>query len=236
MSLPIISTPKYTLTLPSNGTTVEYRPFLVKEEKILLIAQESDDQVQIIGAIKDVISSCTFGKINPDTLTSFDLEYVFIKLRAKSVGEVSSIGIKCSECEASNNIDVNLDEIEMTSAKDVNHKIALTDTVGVNMKYMSVRDLSALSAKKNTTNADILTDAIIACVDSIYDDTTIYAKENTPKAEMVSFIESLNRSQMQKIEQFMSSMPKLEHTVHFTCSKCKHENDVTLSGVQSFFV
>lgn len=234
MSLPIITSPKYTLEIPSTGAVVEYRPFLVKEEKILLIAQESQDQSQIMNAIKDVIKACTYGKVDPDQLASYDLEYVFIKLRAKSVGEISTVGIKCKECESSNTVDIDLDKIAVSS-KLPDTRIKLTDTVGVNMKAMSMRDLTRIASKKNTTSADQMIDSVIACIESIYDDSTIYLKENSTRAELEAFIGSLSRAQMQKIEGFIMNLPKVEHTVEFKCNKCKCDNEHTISGVQSFF-
>ena len=234
MSLPIIASPKYTLEIPSTGTIVEYRPFLVKEEKVLLIAQESQDQAQIMTAIKDVIYACTYGKIDPDTLASFDLEYVFIKLRAKSVGEISSVGIVCNECETANTVDVDLDKITVSSALPPS-KIQLTDTIGVSMKPMNMKDLSRIASKKNATGADQMIDSVIACIDHIYDESKIYLKDNSTRAELESFIGSLNRSQMQKIENFIMNLPKVEHTVEFKCSNCKCDNTHTISGVQSFF-
>lgn len=235
MSLPIISTPKYVLDLPSTGKSVEYRPFLVKEEKILLIAQESQDQKEIMESIKDVIRACTFDKLNPDTMTSFDLEYVFIKLRSKSVGEISNIGLSCPSCSATNPIEINLDEITVKIDPSINKRISLTDTIGVNMKYISVKDLTSIASRKNSTQTELLTDTVIACIDSIYDDKTIYPKDNSTYAELESFINSLNRSQMQKIESFVESMPKVQHVVNFKCKSCGADHALTLSGVESFF-
>jgi phage FluMu protein Com len=234
MSLPIITSPKYALEIPSTGAVIEYRPFLVKEEKVLLIAQESQEQAQIMTAIKDVVRSCTYGKVDPDTLASYDLEYIFIKLRAKSVGEISTIGIKCNECETVNNIDVDLDKVTVTS-KLPPAKIQLTDDIGVSMKPMNMKDLSRIASRKNATAADQMIDSVIACIDHIYNDTTIYLRENSTREELESFIGSLNRSQMQKIESFIMNLPKVEHTVTFKCNKCKCDNTHTISGVQSFF-
>lgn len=235
MSLPIISTPKYVLDLPSTGRSIEYRPFLVKEEKILLIAQESQDQRQIINAIKDVIRACTFDKVNPDTLTSFDLEYVFVKLRSKSVGEISNVGILCPSCETSNPVEINLDDLRVEVNHNVDTRIKLTDSIGINMKYISVKDLTAIASRKNTSPADLMTDTIIACIESIYDDTTIYLKENSTKEELEAFVNSLNRSQMEKIENFIKSVPKVQQNVSFSCVKCKEKHDIVLSGIESFF-
>jgi hypothetical protein len=234
MSLPIIASPKYTIEIPSTGTAIEYRPFLVKEEKVLLIAQESQDQGQIMNAIKDVIRTCTYDKVDVDSLTSYDLEYLFIKLRSKSVGEISTIGLKCTGCEAQNEIDVNLDEIKVVgSAPD--GRVQLTDTVGVNMKPMSVKDMSRIAAKKDMSIADQMTESVISCIDSIYDDTKVYPKSNYSRTDMETFVNSLARPQMEKIESFITNLPKVEHTVKFKCKKCSCENEQPLSGIRSFF-
>lgn len=234
MSLPIIASPKYTITIPSTGNVVEYRPFLVKEEKVLLLAQESNDHGQIMNAIKDVIKACTYGAVDPDSLASYDLEYIFIKLRAKSVGETSTVGIKCSECEKTNSVVINLDDIEV-SAKLENTKIQLTDTIGINMKAISVKDIARISSKKNQSQSDQLNDTIIACISSIYDGVKIFPKENSTREELISFIDSLSRQHMQKIESFIQNLPKVEHTVEFECEHCKAKNTHTIRGVQSFF-
>jgi|694.fasta_scaffold00486_37 hypothetical protein len=234
MSLPIIASPKYTIEIPSTGTAAEYRPFLVKEEKVLLIAQESQDQGQIMNAIKDVIRACTYNKVDVDNLTSYDLEYLFIKLRSKSVGEISTVGLKCTECDSQNEIDINLDEIKvMGSAPD--GRVQLTDTVGVNMKPMSVKDMSKIASKKDMSTADQMTESVIACIDSIYDENKVYPKTSYSRSDMETFVNSLARLQMQKIEAFITNLPKVEHTIKFKCSKCSCENEQSLSGIRSFF-
>lgn len=234
MSLPKISSPKYTLQIPSTKKTVEYRPFLVKEEKVLLIAQESENNVQIVNAMKDVIEACTFNKIDADSLTSFDLEYVFIKLRAKSVGENSTISVLCKSCEHPHEHTVNLDELEVNFEGVLPSRIMLTDTVGINMKYISVKDMTVLSAVQEKNN-DLVTETIIASIDSIFDAEKIYPTDESTREELETFINSLNRSQMSKIEKFISAIPKLQHAVTFTCSKCNAPNETVLSGAQSFF-
>lgn len=235
MSLPILSTPKYTVSIPSTGVSVEYRPFLVKEEKILLVAQESGDQGEIMNAIKDVIRACTYDKVKPDTLTTFDLEYLFIKLRSKSVGEISTIGIECSECKTKNTVDINLDEIEVQGNIVKSKKVMLTDKIGVVLKYMSVKDMSRITTKKNSSTVEMMTDTIISCIDSIFDGDTIYAAENSSRSELEAFINSLSRSQMKLIEEFIMDIPKVKHDVKFTCVSCKHANEISLTGAQTFF-
>ena len=234
MALPTISSPKYTLQIPSTKKTVEYRPFLVKEEKILLIAQESGDNSQIIKAMKDVVSECTFSKVNVDSLTSFDLEYIFIKLRTKSVGENSNINIKCDKCSEPNEYAINLDEIEVDFSGTENSRIMITDTVGVNMKYVSVADMEILSNVQDN-KGDLILNTVIASIDSIFDSEKIYPTSESTTVELETFINSLNRTQMAKIEKFIATIPKLQHTASFKCSSCKCENSTVISGAQSFF-
>ena len=235
MALPIIESPKYSTTIPSTGKAIEYRPFLVKEEKILLMAQHSSDQKEIVNAMKDIIRACTFNKTNPDDLTSFDLEFLFLKLRSKSVGETSSVKIKCEECEVSSDIDINLEEVTLEVDRDAAKRIVmLTDTVGVNLRYIRIKDLNLIS-DESRSQADVINDVIIASIESIFDATSVYPAENSTREELTSFINSLNRSQMQKIEEFVANTPKLEKRIAFTCKGCSHENDILISGTQSFF-
>jgi phage FluMu protein Com len=235
MPLPILETPKYTLTVPSTGKTIEYRPFLVKEEKILLVAQETNEESSVLSALKDIIKACTFDAVNPSELTSFDIEYIFLKLRSKSVGEISEIRCKCEKCQVLNDISINIDSIEITWPKDKNQNvIMLTDTIGITLKYLSIADIDKLnlSSKKQ---ADTIIETIIAMIENVFDDKGVYPSAETSHAEMIAFISSLNRSQMAKIEEYINNLPKLQHDLQFTCVSCKHPNELTLSGTQSFF-
>lgn len=235
MPLPILETPKYTLVVPSTGKTIEYRPFLVKEEKILLIAQETNDERAIMLALKDIIKACTFDAVNPNELTSFDVEYIFLKLRSKSVGENSEIRCKCEKCEVLNDVSINIDSIEIIWSKERdNNVIMLTDDIGITLKYLSISDIDKLnlSSKKQ---ADTIIETIIAMIENVFDDKGVYAAAQTSHAEMVTFISSLNRTQMSKIEDYINNLPKLQHDINFSCVNCKHENEITLSGTQSFF-
>jgi len=234
MALPILTSLKYTLTVPSTQKTIEYRPFLVKEEKILLIAQESADNEEIIAAMKNIISACTFEKVDPNTLTTFDLEYIFLKLRSKSVGELTDINCKCSKCEAFTKTTINLDEIKFDFNPKKDKVIMLTDKVGLNMRYIQVKDMNALM-NDTREKGDMITDVVIASIASIFDDAGVYSSEQTSRSEMETFINSLNRSQMSHIETFIAEAPKLAHTVNFTCKSCKEENTLELVGAQSFF-
>ena len=232
MALPIVEVPKYSVTIPSTGESVVYRPYLVKEEKILMIAMESENQEQVMRAVKEVIAACTFNKINVDTLTVFDMEYVFLKLRSKSVGEVSKIGIKCAECSSLNDIEVQLDILEVTKPEEDSSVVMITDKIGVKLRYPTVKDVNVLS-KYSGTEAAMKT--IVACIDNIFDDEKVYpAKDSTPK-ELEQFVEALNSEQFKKMQKFFETMPSLKHDAKFTCSSCGHQNELLIKGLANFF-
>ena len=235
MALPILDTPKYELTIPSSNKKVTYRPFLVKEEKILLIAQETNDPKQMMSAMKDIVSSCTFDKIKIDDITSFDLEYIFLKLRTKSVGENASVGIACSSCEALNQIDINLDSISVNMPTEKNDVIMLTDSIGVKMKWLTAEKMENISEISDKDQGAILNELVISSFESIFDSENVYLASESSKEELTQFVNSLNRQQMEKIEKFIANVPKLEHSCEFTCTSCKQDNNITLQGIQSFF-
>lgn len=238
MALPIIESPKYSAKIPSTGKTVQYRPYLVKEEKILMIAMESENQNQILQAIKDIVRSCTFDKVDPDKLCTFDLEYLFLKLRAKSVGEISKVGLKCEKCDKPTTVEINLDEIEVKTDNLPSNKIKLTDTIGVTLSWPRVKLINQIEGAANNSNrVDGVMDIVLSCIESIYDDTKIYPADEQTREELVKFLDSLNQTQFAKIQEFIEKMPRLEHTVKFGCANkdCKHNNSLTISGMASFF-
>jgi hypothetical protein len=235
MPLPKLETPKYTLIVPSTQQEIEYRPFLVKEEKILLLAQETNDDKEILNALKEIVSVCTFKVIDANSLTSFDLEYIFLKLRSKSVGEISEIRCKCEKCEALTDVSLNIDEIEVTWPEPkIDNTIMLTDNVGVTLKYLSIGNLSKLNTNKKH-QADTIIDTIVAMIETIFDEKGVYKASDSSQSELVTFVSSLNRQQMSKIEHYINNLPKLQHNIDFTCISCKHNNSIVLSGTQSFF-
>lgn len=234
MNLPKIETPKYQLTIPSTQKEVSYRPFLVKEEKILLVAQEAGEEADMLMAMKDIVSSCTFGEVNISDLASFDLEYIFLKLRAKSVGEEAEIGIKCDACGEVNKVTVNIDAIEVTKADPLPSKLQLTEEIGVVPQYIKVRDLISISRKKD--KGDILTASIAASIENIYDENNVYPIAEASDSDIKEFIESLNKEQIGKLEGVVTGAPKLQETISFKCTKCGVENEKVLTGIESFFV
>ena len=233
MPLPTLDTSKFTTTVPSTGKEIEYRPFLVKEEKILMQAQESNDPKAILKVTKDILSSCTFGKLDVSTLAMYDIEYLFLQLRMKSVGEVANIKLKCSECGEYTNYDLDLSEVQVTyPEKKIDNKIQLTDKVGVILKPISVDDAGEISAEAEDKQ---LIWGIAASIDTVYDEETTYSLSDFNEKEVTEFVESLNRSQLQKIQDFITNQPTLSHKITFKCEKCGHENTITLTGLQIFF-
>ena len=235
MKLPTIETPKYTLTLPSTKKIVEYRPFLVKEEKILLLAQEANDHESIMTAIRDIIAACTFNKLNIDELTSYDIEYIFLKLRSKSVGEKSQVRCRCEKCESYTPVDIDLDTIEVKWPKEkLDNTIMLTDTIGVTLKHIKISDIKK-SFSDDLESSETLTSIIIASIENIFDSENIYSAKDSSYEELLTFINSLNRNQITKIEEYIANTPKIEHKLDFECQSCKSSNSVLLSGIQTFF-
>jgi hypothetical protein len=234
MNLPKLETPKYQLTVPSTQKEIDFRPFLVKEEKILLIAQESGKESDYIRAMRDIIASCIFNNNIVNDLTSFDLEYIFLKLRSKSVGEIVDIGIVCEECEERNTVKINLDEISVTKTDPLPNKIELTDTIGIIPKYIKIDSLIKIADIED--QGDILTETIAATVESIYDESNVYPISEASDADIKEFVDSLNKEQLEKIENVATSAPKVQETVSFECKDCKAKNEKVLAGIENFFV
>jgi hypothetical protein len=253
MGLPTIAVPQYNLTIPSNGKEIKYRPFLVKEEKILLIAMESDDQKQIIEATKDIVQNCIYGAdIDVNTMPAFDLEYIFLQLRGKAKGEVLELKYKCPKCEGEIPLNINVDEVKIIKTKEHTNTIKLDETLGVVMRYPDLTVQEELAEiTKDKHEIDALFDTIIRCVDYIYDAAATYpAKDHTEK-EMRDFIESLTDEHFQKIAKFFETMPALKHEVELICpqkvkskngktnkkqdKQCGYREQLTLEGLGSFF-
>lgn len=236
MSLPLQAAPTYSLKVPSSGKEVKYRPFLVKDEKALLIAQQSEDLDVMISTLKSVIASCVTTKLDVESLAIFDLEYIFSQIRAKSVGEVSELVFTCGHCtNEKNKFKLNLDisQLEVTKNPDHTNKIPLFDSVGVVMKYPSIDILKKID--KGFTDPENVIDMIIDCIDMIYTDQEVFhAKEQTPD-ELREFLENLTKEQFDKIEKFFETMPKFQKQIEFDCPACGAHNKLMVEGVQNFF-
>jgi hypothetical protein len=235
MALPKLDVPRYETKLPSTGEKVIYRPYLVKEERILMLALESNEQTQMVRAIKDVISSCTDGVINVDKITMFDLEFMFMKLRSKSVGETTEVSVPCTECETRNPIVVDLEKLTIDVPKDkLAKRIKLTDTVGVMMRYPTVNELIQIEADEDT-QINTIFKLITICIESIYSGDELFDTKDQSEQELKEFIESLNSDQFNEIKKFVENMPTAKIHAVFDCSQCKTHNDVEVKGLGNFF-
>lgn len=235
MTLPIVNTAKYEAKIPSTGQKIFFRPYLVKEEKILYLANESHDSRQKMNAILDVVAGCIIDKIDPKTLTSFDVQYLFLKIRSKSVGEKANIVVKCKECDHENDYTVNLEEIQIEMPK-VDNKIQLTDNIRLTMKWPShtaITRSGAMDDRKSEIDKTLIITGL--CIDSIQTETENIMMKDVTEAEILAFLESLNSVQYSKITAFVGAIPVLTHDISFTCVNCNHENVYTLNGVNDFF-
>ena len=238
MPLPKISTPTYELELPSSGQTVKYRPFLVKEEKVLVIALESEDNKQITNAIKAVLKSCIQTRgVKVEHLPTFDIEYLFLNIRGKSVGEELEVNVICPDDEETQvKTTINLDDIQIE--KDENHtkQIKLDENLMMEMKYPSLEQFIKNNFDFDEKNQmDQSFELIATCIDKIYNEDEVWATADCTKKEVNDFLESMNSSQFKEIETFFETMPKLSHTIKVTNPKTKVESDVVLEGLASFF-
>ena len=238
MPLPTISTPTYELILPSSNKKIRYRPFLVKEEKILILAMESQDSKQIARAVKDVLSKCILSKgIKVERLSTFDIEYLFLNIRGKSVGEQIEVMVTCPDDEKTQvPMSINIDSIKIQRDETHDRDIKLDETYTLRMKYPSLSEFikNNFSSVENM-NVDDTFDLIASCVDQVYSEEESWASEECTKKELNNFIESLNSSQFKMVEKFFETMPKLSHTVKVTNPNTKVESDIKIEGLQSFF-
>ena len=238
MPLPTISTPTYELTLPSSNRKIKYRPFLVKEEKILILAMESQDTKQIVRSVKDVIAKCILTRgIKVEKLSTFDIEYLFLNVRGKSVGEDIEVMVTCpDDGKTQVPMSINIDSIKIQKDKSHSTDIKLDDTYTLRMKYPSLNEFIKNNfGNVNDMGVDDTFDLIASCIDQVYSEEESWASEECTKKELSDFVESLNSSQFKKVENFFVTMPKLTHTIKVMNPNTKVESDVTIEGLQSFF-
>ena len=238
MPLPKIATPTYELELPSTGETIQYRPFLVKEEKVLVIALESQDTKQITNSIKTVIKNCILTKgIKVESLPTFDIEYLFLNIRGKSVGEEIDVNIICPDDEETQvSVTINLDDIQVIKSDDHEKKIKLDKSIMMEMRYPSLDQFIKNNFEfddKNTMDQSF--ELISSCIDKIYTEDDVWVAADCTKKEINEFLESMNSSQFKGIEKFFETMPKLSHTVKVKNPNTKVESEVVLEGLASFF-
>ena len=238
MPLPKIATPTYELELPSTEQTVRYRPFLVKEEKLLVLALETEDTKQITNAIKSVLKSCVLTKgVKVETLPTFDIEYLFLNIRGKSVGEELEVKVICPDDEKTEvPITIDLDEVKVQKSEGHNKQLKLDDNLMMEMKYPSLEQFIKNNFDFNDANQmEQSFDLIGSCIDKIYNEDEVWATADCTKKEVKEFLESMNSSQFKDIEKFFETMPKLTHTIKVKNPKTKVESEVVLEGLASFF-
>ena len=237
MALPKLNVPVYEAVLPSTEKVIKYRPFLVKEEKLLLTAQESGEDA-VLPAVKQILKNCVQGEIDVDRMPIFDIEYLFLRLRAKSIGEEVTLGLRpwgCPQnngelCKYTTEVTINLEEIECKKDKKHSSKIMLDDKIGIMMKYP---DISQIGIEGSETEMGMK--VIKNCVNMIFTEEETHERDSFTDKELDEFIDSLNTKQMEQIKNFFDTMPVLKHTVKYTCKTCDEEKETTIQGLQSFF-
>ena len=237
MPLPKISTPTYELELPSTGKTIKYRPFLVKEEKLLVLALESDDSKEITNAIKAVLKDCIQTRgVKVETLPTFDIEYLFLNIRGKSVGEDIEVSVLCpDDGETYAEVQISIDEIEVVKDKEHNKQIKIDDKLMMEMRYPSLDQFVKSNFSFNDNQVDQSFDLIASCIDKIYSEEEAWTSDDFTKKEVTEFLEQMNSSQFKDIESFFTTMPKLRHEVEVLNPKTKKSSKVVLEGLASFF-
>ena len=239
MPLPKVSTPTFDLVLPSNGKKIKYRPFLVREEKILIMALESEDMKQITNAVVQILSACILTRgVKIENLATFDIEYLFLNVRAKSVGENVEVNITCpDDNKTSVQVAIDLDSIKVKKNKKHSNIIKLDDVLSLKMKYPSMDQFIENNFEANEESSDIKTtlSMITSCIDMIYNDEESWSGSESTKKELEEFVEQLNSKQFKLIEDFFTTMPKLTHTVKVKNPQTEVESDVVLEGLAAFF-
>lgn len=243
MALPKLDVPIFTIDLPLSKTKLRYRPFLVKEEKLLLIAMESEDEKTIMDTIKQIINNCCLDDVDTESLPITDLEYFFLHLRARSIGEIVDLQYKCNnkvkddageEVECGNNVKlkVNVLEIEPTFNDKHTNKIELTDKLGIVMKYPN---FTTIDKVKSNNDVEQILGIIMNCVDYIYDEDSIYYRKDISDEELTEFIENLTQKQFAKVQEFFETVPSIKKELDFKCSKCGYQEKIVIEGIQNFF-
>lgn len=234
MALPKLQTPTHELKLPSSDQMVKYRPFLVKEEKILMMAQEGGDNDSIMNGVKQIIQNCVISpKLDVSKLAMFDLEYIFLKLRSKSAGEKVTVGIKCDKCDVPTDVEINLESIEVNKPEKHNSKIMLTDEIGITMRYPQIDTIKGMGTIETIDEGF---EVIKRCVETIFTSGgDVHELRDVTNEEANEFFESLTSEQFQHIRDFFDTMPKLTHEVKFKCVGCGEDNTKILEGMNSFF-
>ena len=237
MSLPKINTPEYTLHIPSTDEEIKFRPFLVKEEKVLLIAQETGGEQALYHAIKNLVSSCCFGKVDVDALPLFDIEYIFLQIRAKSVGEIANIAVTCPDDDVTKvNIDVNLSLLKVDMDEKHSPKIQLTDDIGLLMSYPNLADVLSMSnVEEDKNSVEKMFGMMQKCMYQVWQGEETHDAIDYSNKDKKDFLESLNHEQFEKIQTFFDTMPTVKYVTEVTNPKTKVKSEIILEGMNSFF-
>ena len=236
MALPKLTTPTYELEIPSTDEKIKYRPFLVKEEKILMMALESKSEKDITQAVQDIVSECTFNKVNIDNMPMFDVEYIFLQVRSKSVGEVSKLKLLCPDDKKTYaDVEVDLNEVKVQVGEDHTNKIDLGNGMGIIMQYPSIDSFKDSGIRD--INASNMLEVISTCILQIYEEEgkKVYNSKDQTSKELTDFIEQLNTKQFKDVQKFFDTMPKLKHEITIKNPKTKKESKIVLSGLNDFF-
>lgn len=244
MPLPKLDVPVYELNLISTGKPVRFRPFLVKEQKLFLMASESDDAKEVIGIIRQVLKNCVLDEVDVDSLPTFDLEFLFMNLRARSVEEIVELKYKCNNvvknengedkrCSGTVDFTLNLLEVQPTKNPDHKNNIKITDKIGVSFKYPT---FDMMQKYESMSENELMMNVLVDCIDYIYDDDNMYYAKDTSRKELEEFIDNLQQKDLDKFKDFFDTMPEIKKQVHFKCPKCSYEEDITIKGMQNFFV
>lgn len=236
MALPQIVLPTYELEIPSNGKKIKYRPFVVKEEKVLLMALETKDEKAIEDAVRTLLKGCIQSRVKLEDLAIFDLEYIFLNIRAVSVGEVVEMLLTCEDDgETQIKYNLNLTDVQVDKPEGHTNKIMLSDSMGVIMKYPSFEEFVKVSIAGTESSADSILEIIAKCVDQIFDGEDVYDNSTTSKKEFVQFVEGLTNSQFEKLQQFFEHAPTLKHIIKVTNPNTGVENEFVIQGLANFF-
>ena len=232
MALPKLETPTYELSLPSTNEKIKYRPFLVKEQKILYMSQSSEDESQIADAVSSLVSSCTFNKINPNVAPMFDIEYIFLQIRSKSVGETIEINVTCPDDKKTKvPVKIKLDEVDVQMTTGHTNEVMLTDKMKLVLRYPLLKDMKTMT---DDTNIERSFKILSNCIHEIHDGDKVYNAVDVTNQEINTFVEQMTTGQLQKVMDFFDTMPKLRHVIKVTNPNTKVKSEVVVEGLQSF--
>jgi hypothetical protein len=242
--LPKLDVPIYTVNLISTGKPIRFRPFLVKEQKLFLMAAESTDGNEMVGVIRQVLRNCVLDEMDIDSLPTFDLEYLFMNLRARSVEEIVDLRYKCNnttkdetgeEKKCSGVVEFKLNLLEVEPTKNPNHKnkIQLTENLGIAFKYPT---FEMIQKYEKMNENEVMLKILVDCIDYVYDKESVYYSKDSSREEMEEFIDNLQQKDLEKFKDFFDTMPEIKKDVHFKCPKCAYEEDIAIKGMQNFFV